>query len=180
VQTPSHRVHRTKQTVECRPGIPTILWPCTIGVRRKFSWGGFVQWHIVVIFIWCGLFVTSQFDVVFMFPSKVLATFVDTICIFFHAHSPYFICYCTSSFVWRCPSELHALFIAEGAHNHDTWITADEAQWSAGKRTRYNSVIQRVIAQSAENCTNRTPASQLWGQLFTERANRPPLLLHWI
>jgi len=27
------------------------------GVRRKFSWGGFIQWHMVVICVWCALFV---------------------------------------------------------------------------------------------------------------------------
>jgi len=39
------------------------------GVRRKFSWGGFIQWHMVVISIWCALFVTSQHGVIFMFPN---------------------------------------------------------------------------------------------------------------
>jgi len=29
------------------------------GVRRKFSWGGLVQGHVVVICFWCALFVTS-------------------------------------------------------------------------------------------------------------------------
>jgi len=38
------------------------------GVRRKFSWGGLVQGHMVVI--WCALFVTSQFDVIFMFRNQ--------------------------------------------------------------------------------------------------------------
>ena len=94
------------------------------------------------------------------------------------------------------PPSFHALFIAERRHNHDTRIIADEAQWSAGIRTRYNSV-QHVFAQSAvaifgtpralaalswvlgsllKGTTgerDRTPASQMWGQLFTERANRP-------
>jgi len=28
------------------------------GVRRKFSWGGLVQGHMVVICIWCALLVT--------------------------------------------------------------------------------------------------------------------------
>jgi len=42
------------------------------GVRRKFSWGGFIQWHLVVICIWCALFVTSQFDVIFMFLNQRL------------------------------------------------------------------------------------------------------------
>jgi len=41
------------------------------GIRRKFSWGGFIQWHMVVICIWCVLIVTSQFDVMFMFSSEV-------------------------------------------------------------------------------------------------------------
>jgi len=40
------------------------------GARRKFSWGGFIQWHMVVICICCALFVTSQFDVMFMFPNE--------------------------------------------------------------------------------------------------------------
>jgi len=40
------------------------------GVRRKFSWGWLVQGHMVVISIWCALFVTSQFDVISMFPNQ--------------------------------------------------------------------------------------------------------------
>jgi len=40
------------------------------GVRRKFSWGGFIQWHMVVICLWCAVFVTSRFDVIFMFPNQ--------------------------------------------------------------------------------------------------------------
>jgi len=31
------------------------------GVRRKFSCGVLIQWHMVVICVWCALFVTSQF-----------------------------------------------------------------------------------------------------------------------
>jgi len=31
---------------------------------------GFIQWHMVVICIWGELFVTSQFDVIFMFPNQ--------------------------------------------------------------------------------------------------------------
>ena len=40
------------------------------GVRRTFSWGGFIQWHMVVICIWCALFFTSKFDVIFLFPNQ--------------------------------------------------------------------------------------------------------------
>jgi len=35
------------------------------------------------------------------------------------------------------------------AHNHDTWITADEAQWNNGIRTQYNSVVQHILVQGA-------------------------------
>ena len=38
------------------------------GIRRKFSWGGFIHWHRVVIC--CALFVTSQFDVIVLFPNQ--------------------------------------------------------------------------------------------------------------
>jgi len=32
--------------------------------------GGFNQWHMVIICIWCALFVTSQYDVIFLFPNQ--------------------------------------------------------------------------------------------------------------
>jgi len=38
----------------------------TSDVRRKFSWGGFIQWQIVVICISGALFVTTQSDVIFI------------------------------------------------------------------------------------------------------------------
>ena len=38
---------------------------------QKTSMGVFIQWHMAVICIWCALFVTSQFDVLFMFSSEV-------------------------------------------------------------------------------------------------------------
>jgi len=37
---------------------------------QKFSWWGFTQWHMVDISIWCALFVTSESDVIFMFPNQ--------------------------------------------------------------------------------------------------------------
>ena len=55
----------------------------------------FIQWHMVIICIWCALFVTSQFDVIYLcFQSNVLAKVFDKICIFLCIHSPYFICHC--------------------------------------------------------------------------------------
>ena len=32
--------------------------------------GGLIQWPMVVICIWCVLFVTSQYDVIFIFPKQ--------------------------------------------------------------------------------------------------------------
>jgi len=32
--------------------------------------GGFIQWHMVLICIWCALLVTSQFDDIFMFSNQ--------------------------------------------------------------------------------------------------------------
>jgi len=37
---------------------------------QKKNGGGFIEWHMVVICIWSALFVTSQFDVIFMFPNQ--------------------------------------------------------------------------------------------------------------
>jgi len=38
---------------------------------QKIFMRGFIQWRMVVICIWCALFVTSQFHVIFMFSSEV-------------------------------------------------------------------------------------------------------------
>ena len=43
---------------------------------ENFHGVGFIQRHMVVICIWCELFVTSQFDVIFMFPNQRLGKFV--------------------------------------------------------------------------------------------------------
>jgi len=38
--------------------------------QKIFMWGGFIEWHMVIICIWCALYVTSHFDVIFMFPNQ--------------------------------------------------------------------------------------------------------------
>jgi len=38
--------------------------------QKIFMEGGLVQGHMVVICIWFALFVTSQFDVISMFPNQ--------------------------------------------------------------------------------------------------------------
>jgi len=64
----------------------------------------FIQWQRVVICIWCALFVTSQFDVIVIFPNQRLAKFVDIICMFFYTYSPYFMCHCTAYKLLSAPS----------------------------------------------------------------------------
>jgi len=59
--------------------------------------GEFIQRHMVVICLWCAIFVTSKFDVIFMFPNQRFAKFVDIIRIFVYTHSPYFMCHCTEN-----------------------------------------------------------------------------------
>jgi len=65
---------------------------CTVAYAEIFHGGIFIQWHMVVICIWCALFLTSQLDVIFMFSNNVLAKLVYSICIIFDKHSPYFMC----------------------------------------------------------------------------------------
>jgi len=41
----------------------------TVAYAENFH-GVFIQWYMVVIFILCALFVTSQFDVILMFQNQ--------------------------------------------------------------------------------------------------------------
>ena len=44
---------------------------------ENFHGEGFIQWYMVGIFIWYAVFVTSQFDVIFIFKTNVLAKCAD-------------------------------------------------------------------------------------------------------
>jgi len=48
----------------------------------------------MVICIWCAPFVTSRFDVIFVFPNQRFGEVCWHLCIFFYIHSPYFMCHC--------------------------------------------------------------------------------------
>jgi len=51
--------------------MPPPSWTNMQWRRQKiFMTRGFIQCHTVVICIWCALFVTSQFDVIFLFPNQ--------------------------------------------------------------------------------------------------------------
>jgi len=41
-----------------------------VAYAQNFHGGGFIQWYMVVISNWCVVFVTSPFDVIFMFPNQ--------------------------------------------------------------------------------------------------------------
>jgi len=66
------------------------------GIRRKFSCGrGSFSgrwWSFLFRFrcLWRHKLTSSS-----CFQTNVLAKFVDTICVFFYTHSPYFMCHCT-------------------------------------------------------------------------------------
>jgi len=51
-------------------GLRRVLRVCSAVVYTENFYGGFIQWHRVVICIWCALFVTSQFDVKALFPNE--------------------------------------------------------------------------------------------------------------
>jgi len=42
----------------------------SVAFAENFHGGGLVQGHMVVICIWCALSVTSQFNVISMFPNQ--------------------------------------------------------------------------------------------------------------
>jgi len=46
---------------------------------------------MVVICLWCAVFVTSQFDSYSCVQTNVLAKVVDIICIFFYTPSPFYV-----------------------------------------------------------------------------------------
>ena len=65
---------------------------------QKIFMGGFVQCHMVVICIWCALFVTSQFDVIFMFPNQRFGEVCwHNIHTFLHP-LPLFLCHCSINY----------------------------------------------------------------------------------
>jgi len=69
---------------------------CTQWRTQKIFIGvGLVKGHMVVICIWCALFVTSQFDIISIFPNQRFGKVIHIICIFFYIHSPYFKRHCT-------------------------------------------------------------------------------------
>jgi len=58
-----------KRLVKCHINVSQALnAPLQWRTHKIFKGGG--QWHIVVICLWCALFVTSQFDVIFMIPNE--------------------------------------------------------------------------------------------------------------
>ena len=68
---------------------------CTVAHAENFHWDVFIQWNMVVICIWCAVFVKSQFDVIFMFLNQRFGeVYWHNMYILLHA-LPYFMCHCT-------------------------------------------------------------------------------------
>jgi len=68
---------------------------------QKTFMGSFIQWHVVVICIWCALFVTSYS----CFQTNVLAKFIDIICIFAYSSTRTSLTYKVSALQVRISDE---------------------------------------------------------------------------
>jgi len=67
-----------------------------VAYAETFHGTGFIQWHRVVICTWCALFVTSQNDVIVLFPNQRFGEVCwHNMHIFVYIHSSYFMCQCT-------------------------------------------------------------------------------------
>ena len=76
---PIFEIFFTPSTLICRKERLPLSWnalyslmthPQPVAYAENFRGGGLVQGHMVGICIWCALFVTSQFDVISMFPNQ--------------------------------------------------------------------------------------------------------------
>ena len=73
-----------------------VMFYWSVPYAENFHGGGFIQWHRVVICICCALFVTSQFDVIVLFPNQRFSEVRwQNMHVFLYIHSPYFMCHCT-------------------------------------------------------------------------------------
>jgi len=59
-----------------------------VAYAENFDGGGYIQWNMVVICIWCTLFVTSRLTSYSCFQTNVFAKLVDTRYMFFYTHFP--------------------------------------------------------------------------------------------
>ena len=62
--------YNSKHCLERSFFISISFWSSQWRTQKFLMWGGLIQWHMVVICIWCALFVTSRFDVIVMFPNQ--------------------------------------------------------------------------------------------------------------
>jgi len=77
-------VNRSKNLRQSSPFFP-----------KEITLAGFIQRHVMVKYIWCALFVTSQFEVFFMFPNQRFGE-VSGYNMHIFVHPPLnFMCHCT-------------------------------------------------------------------------------------
>ena len=122
--------------------------------------GGLVQGHMVVICIWCALFVTSQFDIISMFLNQRFGELCwHSMHIFLHP--PHYICRCTEY-------ELSALQVRLSGKNK---LNATTQQFITAKITgcalkqgneTHSSLRQRNFATTKSGCTKVSSNTGSW------------------
>jgi len=66
----SQQEHTEEYAMRWTPKVQNLRCWGAVAYAENFHEGSFIQWHMVVICIWCALFVTSQYDVIFMFINQ--------------------------------------------------------------------------------------------------------------
>ena len=123
------------------------LVPPNSGVRRKFSWGGFHSLayggHLYLVCGVCDVTILRRFHV--SKPTFRRSMFVDTICIFFHTHSPYFVCYYTEHKL----SALQVRLSEENRLNATTqqFITSKISGWALKQGRKTHSSLRQINLQ---------------------------------
>jgi len=149
------------------------VWPSSKAHAKNFHGGFFIQWHVVVICIWFELFVTSQFDVIFMFSNQ---HFGEGCCHNMHIilHALYFTCHCTEYKV----SALQVRTSEENTLNAATqqFITAKISGSALEQRSKTHSSLRQCNLQLQNQSplmSSRIEQSSVEGVLLDWLAHTP-------
>jgi len=107
--------------------------------------GGFIQWHMVLICIWCALLVTSQFDDIFMFSNQCFGEVCWLNLPILLLALLLFMCHCTE----YKPSALQVRTSEETKLNATTqqFITAKISGWVLKQRSKTHSSLSQSNLQ---------------------------------
>ena len=128
---------------------------CQWRTKKLFIGGGFIQRLRVVICIWCALFVTSQNDVIVLFPNQRFGEVCwHNMHIFLYIHSSYFMCQCTEHKLL----ELQVRLSEENTYTqrYDTAVRNCKTIRRCVKAREYNTLINSSEQFTAEKwgCAN--------------------------